>query len=106
MRLELKRNTAQLKRHQYELRAETSTMSYTAHNFGPQLFPRNEGPKLLIGVHDKQTGVVRLVAAQRCAERVVCCSTVVVRGATRTSLACWVSLCPGFWLRYAPGTSR
>ena len=31
---------------------------------GAQLFPRNEGPKLLIGVHDKRTGVVRLVPAQ------------------------------------------
>ena len=65
MRLELRRNTAGNKRHQYELRAETSTMSYSANNYGPQLFPRNEGPKLLIGVHDKRTGVVRLVAAQQ-----------------------------------------
>ena len=65
MRLELRRNTTGNKRHQYELRAETSTMSYSANNYGPQLFPRNEGPKLLIGVHDKRTGVVRLVAAQQ-----------------------------------------
>ena len=69
MRLELRRNTAGNKRHQYELRAETSTMSYSANNYGPQLFPRNEGPKLLIGVHDKRTGVVRLVAAQQRAEK-------------------------------------
>ena len=65
MRLELRRNTAGNKRHQYELRAETGMMSYSANNYGPQLFPRNEGPKLLIGVHDKRTGVVRLVAAQQ-----------------------------------------
>ena len=69
MRLELRRNTTGNKRHQYELRAETSTMSYSANNYGPQLFPRNEGPKLLIGVHDKRTGVVRLVAAQQRAEK-------------------------------------
>jgi len=64
IRLELRRNTASNRRHQYELRAETSTMSYSANNFGAQLFPRNEGPKLLVGVHDKRTGVVRLVPAQ------------------------------------------
>ena len=39
-------------------------MAYSANNLGAQLFPRNEGPKLLIGVHDKRTGVVRLVPAQ------------------------------------------
>ena len=66
--VELRRNAAANKRHNYELRAQTDTMSYSGTNYGPQVgpkFPHNKGPKLLVGVHDKRTGVVRLVAAQQ-----------------------------------------
>jgi len=65
MRVELRRNTAPRKRHQYELRAETDKMSYAGNNFGPQLLPRNKGPRYLVGVHKKGSGTVRLVSAQQ-----------------------------------------
>ena len=64
--VELRRNAAANKRHNYELRAQTDTMSYSGTNYGPQVgpqFPRNKGPKLLVGVHDKRTQETGLVNA-------------------------------------------
>ena len=64
MRVELRRNSAARKRHHYELRAETSKMSYSATNYGSQPLPRGKGTKWLVGVHHKPSGTVRLVEAQ------------------------------------------
>ena len=61
LRLELLRRSSEKRKAQLELRAETERMQYAGQNHGRESATVRSGGSLLIGVHNKQTGVTKLL---------------------------------------------
>lgn len=63
LRLDLRSNPAERKRHQCEALLMGDTMQYTGSNFGREGTGAQKGGTLLIGIHRKGSGTVRLLPA-------------------------------------------
>ena len=61
LKVELLRKTSAKRKQHQELHAETETMRYSGQNYGREGAAAKAGGSLLIGVHNRRTGVTRLL---------------------------------------------